>query len=65
MAKWSVKCVLKKQRVNRIRLVQGSDQWRTFVNIVVILGIIQGAAVSRADDWLFAPQEGPGYTQIF
>ena len=38
MAKWSVKCVLKKQRMNRIRLVQDSDQWRAFVNIVITLG---------------------------
>jgi hypothetical protein len=65
MAKLSVTCVLKKQRVDRIRLVQVSDQWQAFVNTVMILRILQAAAVSRANDWLFALQEGLGYTQIF
>jgi hypothetical protein len=56
---------LKKQRMDRNRLVQVSDQWRAFVNTVMILGILQGAAVSRANEWIFAPSEGLGYTQIF
>jgi len=51
--------------MNRIGLVQERDQWRAFVNTVMILGILQGAAVSRGDVWLFAPQEGLSYTQIF
>jgi len=49
----------------RIPLIQYSDQWLAFVNIVMILGILQGAAVSWGDDWLFASQEGFGYTQIY
>jgi len=49
----------------RIPLVQNSDTWPAFVNTVMIVGILKGAAVSREDDWLFAPQEGFGYTQIF
>jgi hypothetical protein len=51
--------------MDEIRLVLVSDQWRAFVNTVMILGILQEAAVSRANDWLFAPQEGLGYTHIF
>jgi hypothetical protein len=48
--------------MNRICLGKDSDQCRAFVNTVMIL---QEAAVSGANDWLFAPQEGLGYTQVF